>query len=143
MLATRPALVPLARLESLIGIVSLDSTSSITLGDGDQEMHRLEVFNSPLQIGGGDATKLVLGGNSFDPTSTLNTGITGNKNNLNIDLEFSQLVLGDVTNVNSLAITDKTPNPVFSSLIVMNGEVTTIEGQTYEPGIELRGSKSC
>ena len=38
----------------------------------------------------------------------------------------------------SLAITDKTPNPVFSSLIVMNGEVTTIEGQTYEPGIELR-----
>ena len=125
--------------ESLIGIVSLDSTNSITLGDGDQEMHRLEVFNSPLQIGGGDATKLVLGGNSFDPTSTLNTGITGNKNNLNIELNFSQLVLGDVTNVNSLAITEKAPLGL-PSLIEMHGDVTTIEGQSYEPNVELRNA---
>ena len=37
--------------ESLIGKVTLDSTSSITLGDGDQEMHSLDVFNSPLEQG--------------------------------------------------------------------------------------------
>ena len=69
--------------ESLIGIVSLDSTNSITLGDGDQEMHSLDVFNSPLELGGSLGTSLILSGGFGG--ADLRTGITGNKSFLEID----------------------------------------------------------
>ena len=125
--------------DELIGEVTLDSTSSITLGDGDQQMKGLYVLNSPLQIGGGDGTSLNLSAGSSENESNLRTGITGNKNNLNIDLNGSTLLLGNVTNVNSLAITGD--DLLFDlPLIEMHGNVTTIEGQSYEPTIELRNA---
>ena len=44
-------------------------------------MHSLDVFNSPLELGGGDGTSLILSGGSFRSELHLrNTGITGNKN---------------------------------------------------------------
>ena len=128
--------------DALIGKVTLDSTSRITLGEGDQEMHSLDVFNSPLELGGGDGTSLILSGGLFGGAD-LRTGITGNKNFLEIDLQsgFVDIVkLGSITNVNNLAITEDSLSPSPLRKVEMHGDVTTIEGQTYEPTIELRGS---
>jgi len=126
--------------ESLIGKVTLDSTSSITLGEGDQEMHSLDVFNSPLELGGSLGTSLILSGGLFGGAD-LRTGITGNKSFLEIDLQsgFVDVVkLGSITNVNNLAITEDSLSPSPLRKVEMHGDVTTIEGQTYEPTIELR-----
>ena len=128
--------------ESLIGKVTLDSNSSITLGDGDQEMHSLDVFNSPLELGGSLGTSLVLSGGLFGGAD-LRTGITGNKSFLEIDLEstFVDIVkLGSITNVNNLAITEDSSSPSPFRKVEMHGDVTTIEGQSYEPTIELRNA---
>ena len=128
--------------ESLIGKVTLDSTSSITLGDGDQEMHSLDVLTSPLELGGSLGTSLILSGGLFGGAD-LRTGITGNKSFLEIDLESGfadTLKLGTIANVNNLAITEDSLSPSPLRKVEMHGDVTTIEGQSYEPTIELRGS---
>ena len=128
--------------ESLIGKVTLDSTSSITLGDGDQEMHSLDVLTSPLELGGSLGTSLILSGGLFGGAD-LRTGITGNKSFLEIDLQsgFVDVVkLGSITNVNNLAITEDSLSPSPLRKVEMHGDVTTIEGQSYEPTIELRNA---
>ncbi len=128
--------------ESLIGKVTLDSTSSITLGDGDQEMHSLDVFTSPLELGGSLGTSLILSGGLFGGAD-LRTGITGNKSFLEIDLEsgfLDSVKLGSITNVNNLAITEDSLSPSPLRKVEMHGDVTTIEGQSYEPTIELRNA---
>ena len=69
------------------------------------------------------------------------TGIIGNKSFLEIDLEsgFVDIVkLGSITNVNNLAITEDSLSPSPLRKVEMHGDVTTIEGQSYEPTIELR-----
>ena len=48
--------------------------------------------------------------------------------------------LGSITNVNNLAITEDSLSPSPLRKVEMHGDVTTIEGQSYEPTIELRGS---
>ena len=127
--------------ESLIGKVTLDSTSRITLGEGDQQMHSLDVFNSPLELGGSLGTSLILSGGFGG--ADLRTGITGNKSFLEIDLEstFVDVVkLGSITNVNNLAITEDSLSPSPLRKVEMHGDVTTIEGQSYEPNVELRNA---
>jgi hypothetical protein len=47
--------------------------------------------------------------------------------------------LGSITNVNNLAITEDSLTPSPLRKVEMHGDVTTVEGQTYEPTIELRG----
>ena len=73
----------------------------------------------------------------------LRTGITGNKSFLEIDLEsgFLDVVkLGSITNVNNLAITEDSLSPSPLRKVEMHGDVTTIEGQSYEPNVELRNA---
>ena len=128
--------------ESLIGKVTLDSSSSITLGDGDQEVHSLDVLTSPLELGGSLGTSLILSGGLFGGAD-LRTGVTGNKSFLEIDLQsgFVDVVkLGSITNVNNLAITEDSLSPSPLRKVEMHGDVTTIEGQSYEPTIELRNA---
>ena len=94
---------------SLVGAVTLDSTSSITLGDGNQSIgNDLDVLNATLVLEGNTNLSLTSLSGVTSYTSDLSTGVVGN--NFNLNITFGQLSaptyvsLGEVSAVNDLDV---------------------------------------